>query len=171
MVYQGIIPNITIEDDKYIYYDTGRVFNKKIDRFLKFSGYNNCLRNVYINDKSINVNTVIYSKFIGNIPKGMRVRHINNNQDDYSVNNLVLDSQQHIKQCAKNPKNNNSGYRGVSFCKLSEKWKAQIVYNGDVEYLGCFETKQEASDAYDRRADELNRFYNCCYILNRDRNS
>lgn len=45
--------------------------------------------------------------------------------------------------------NNTSGYRGVSFCKTSNKYMAKIGINGKKEYLGIFCTAVEAAIAYD----------------------
>lgn len=45
-------------------------------------------------------------------------------------------------------KNNKSGYKGVSWCKTSGKWKAQITYHGKVLYLGVYPTPEEAHEVY-----------------------
>jgi uncharacterized protein YueI len=42
-----------------------------------------------------------------------------------------------------------SEYRGVSWNKSSNKWKAQINYDGKRHYLGVFEDEEEAARAYD----------------------
>ncbi len=46
------------------------------------------------------------------------------------------------------PRNNTSGFRGVSFFKPHGKWKAQIVLNGKARHLGYFATPEEAHAAY-----------------------
>ena len=50
---------------------------------------------------------------------------------------------------------NTSGYIGVYFRKSSNKWFAQIKYNGQIAYLGAYITKEEAAAARDAKALEL----------------
>jgi hypothetical protein len=50
---------------------------------------------------------------------------------------------------------NTSGYRGVSWHKGAGKWHARIKLNGSVQYLGLFDTAEEASAAYVRAAGDL----------------
>lgn len=50
--------------------------------------------------------------------------------------------------------NNTSGYKGVSLTR-SGKWVACIGYRGKKMRLGIFETKKEASMAYEKMAKEL----------------
>lgn len=56
-------------------------------------------------------------------------------------------------------KNNTSGYRGVSFAKLTGKWHARIWANRKLYHLGFFTTKEQARDAYARAARELHGEY------------
>lgn len=44
---------------------------------------------------------------------------------------------------------NKSGYRGVSYFKRDDKWKAQIRVDSKVINLGCFKDKIDAAKAYD----------------------
>lgn len=48
--------------------------------------------------------------------------------------------------------NNTSGYKGVSYFKRNDKWRAQIKVNGKVLHLGYFDTAEEAAEAYARAA-------------------
>ena len=42
---------------------------------------------------------------------------------------------------------NTSGYKGVSWRKDSNKWRAQLWVNGKSYNIGCFDTKEEAIEA------------------------
>lgn len=48
---------------------------------------------------------------------------------------------------AKRPKNNTSGYKGVTWAKDKEKWCAQIVFKGKRYHLGYYEKKEKAVEA------------------------
>ena len=56
---------------------------------------------------------------------------------------------------AKRPKNNTSGYKGVTWAKDKEKWCAQIVFKGKRYYLGYYEKKEEAVEARKEAEEKL----------------
>ena len=43
-----------------------------------------------------------------------------------------------------------SRYLGVSWIRATEKWRADSVVNGKLQYLGCYDTEKEAAQAVDR---------------------
>lgn len=45
-------------------------------------------------------------------------------------------------------RNNTSGYKGVTFCKLTGRWAAAIGYNGKNHHLGRYDTPEEAYAIY-----------------------
>lgn len=47
-----------------------------------------------------------------------------------------------------------SRYKGVSWSKVSQKWRARIKVNGECLYLGLFDDESEAAGAYNRAALE-----------------
>lgn len=49
-------------------------------------------------------------------------------------------------------KRNTSGVKGVSWCKRSKKWLAQMAINGRNTNLGIYKTKSAAKAAYDLAA-------------------
>mmetsp|Transcript_6889 Transcript_6889/g.11457 ORF Transcript_6889/g.11457 Transcript_6889/m.11457 type:complete len:293 (+) Transcript_6889:67-945(+) len=48
-----------------------------------------------------------------------------------------------------------SKYRGVSWIRANQKWKAQITIDGKQTYLGLFESEVEAAFAYDEHASQM----------------
>lgn len=76
---------------------------------------------------------------------GMEGDHINRNRLDNRRANL------RALPKGKNPQNMSSRagasspYRGVDWCKVMKKWRAQIRINGKATYLGCFATEEEAA--------------------------
>ncbi len=48
-----------------------------------------------------------------------------------------------------------SKYKGVHWYRQSEKWRAQIRFNGTGIYLGTFRSEEDAAHAYDAKAKEL----------------
>jgi hypothetical protein len=53
--------------------------------------------------------------------------------------------------------NNTSGYKGVTRYKSSTRWRAYIKIDNKVVQLGTFETKEQASQAYNDAAILLHR--------------
>lgn len=49
-------------------------------------------------------------------------------------------------------KNNTSGFIGVTWNTVNEKWIAQITIDGKVTYLGSFDDPEKANDAYKNSA-------------------
>jgi len=42
----------------------------------------------------------------------------------------------------------NTNAKGYSFDKKSQKWRARIIFDGKIEYLGYYDTPEEAHQAY-----------------------
>jgi hypothetical protein len=97
---------------------------------------------------------VIMHRVLVNAPAGMQVDHINGDGLDNRRANLRLATPSQNSQNIGKRRTNTSGYKGVSRCANSPKWRAQIRSadktqgcNGKV-YLGVFDTPEQAYAAY-----------------------
>ena len=74
------------------------------------------------------------------------IDHINNDQHDNRVCNLQFITQR--ENVSKDKKGFSSKYIGVSWCKTTDKWRAQIKTDGKVTTLGRFDSEEMAAKAY-----------------------
>jgi hypothetical protein len=86
-------------------------------------------------------------------PKGMEVDHINTNTLFNVKKNLRICTRAENAKNLSKPKNNTSGYKGVS--RDRRKWKAYIGLNNKKIHIGMFSSPKEAARAYDEKAKEL----------------
>lgn len=74
--------------------------------------------------------------------------HVDLNRSNNAIWNLrYLTPQQHVQHRGRN-KNNSSGYRGVSRCKMTGRWIAQLKVNYKCVWLGRHDTPEAAYEAY-----------------------
>lgn len=93
---------------------------------------------------------VIFALMTGETP--LIIDHINNNPSDNRWSNLRACSYRENNLNTKKRVDNKSGYRGVYFHILRNKWVAQISINGKRVYLGLHDTKEAAFDTYKKHA-------------------
>lgn len=90
-----------------------------------------------------------------NAPKGMVVDHINGDTRDNSSENLrVITHQQNVTYRQKLNKNNTSGHRNVR-PMANGRWVVRLKINYKGIHVGCYETFEEACDAYHAIAKEV----------------
>jgi hypothetical protein len=80
------------------------------------------------------------------------VDHIDRNPLNNTKVNLRLCSGAQNQGNRKINKNNTSGYRGVSWEKTNQKWKACVYKNNKQIWLGLFDSKEKAAIAYNDAA-------------------
>lgn len=80
------------------------------------------------------------------------IDHINGDKSDNRLSNLRLATRpQNIANSGPRPKNK-TGFRGVSLCAHTGKWRASITLEGRSRNLGRFGTPEDAARAYDAAA-------------------
>ena len=89
----------------------------------------------------------IYGEFPSSV-----IDHIDQNPSNNKISNLRTVS---IKQNLENrnkPKNNKSGFKGVSWSKSVNKWIAMIGHKNQQIYLGAYKNIHDADHAYQNAA-------------------
>ena len=105
---------------------------------------------------SIQVHQLVAIAFLNHKPCGMDiiVDHIDGNILNNHLSNLQLTTNgENVRKQRKRP-NATSKYVGVSFCKLSNKWKAQIQINKKKKHIGLYKSQLEAINAYQNYKNE-----------------
>lgn len=111
-----------------------------------------CRWSTYINGKRELIR--LHREIIGAKP-GEQVDHINGDSLDNRIENLRICTASENNSNRGNQKNNTSGFRGVTWNKQTQKFRACIWSDRKRFYLGSFDDPIEAAKAYDRKADEL----------------
>ena len=93
--------------------------------------------------------------YIHGISPTKNIDHINRIKTDNRICNLrtVTNSQNQMNIGLK--KDNTSGYKGVTLCKITNKWRAMIRVNGKNKSLGYYDSIDVASKVYNKTAKEL----------------
>ena len=91
-------------------------------------------------------------QFLLKTSDGLQIDHKDQNPLNNRKNNLRKCTNAQNSRNSKIPKNNKSGYKGVSWHKASCKWRAQIGYNYKCIPLGLYHCKDEAAKAYNEAA-------------------
>lgn len=158
------IPEITIEDEEFIYYpERGEIYSKT-EQYNR--GYNNEYEFFERDNVRIWSFSEIWKKYWGlSIEQEMVINHIDRNPRNNRITNL-----EKITKCQ------NSQYRGKRVSKTSSKykgvtnnrgkWQAAIYCKGVRIYLGIFINELEAAKVYDKRAQFFNDTENCMFLTN-----
>ena len=85
-----------------------------------------------------------YIMGVENEPSKVYIDHKDHNTLNNRKENLRVCNNSKNQMNKRIPKNNTSGFKGVSFHKLSGKWRVRITIDGETHYLGLFEDKEDA---------------------------
>lgn len=118
----------------------------------KRTGY----RTIQIGGYKIRASHVAWFFMTGKLPTKI-IDHKNRKRDDDRWKNLreATASQNSFNRSI--GRNNTTGFKGVSFDKRLNKYRAYIKKNGKKRCLGSFDTAEEASDVYNIAAEEAAR--------------
>jgi len=118
--------------------------NGKLAGCLDRYGY----RRITVDNRHYGAHRLAWLFVNGEFPVG-ELDHINGDKDDNRICNLrIVDRSENLHNTHKIRKNNSSGYHGVHKIKGYEKWRAEIIVRGVRNFLGSFNTPEEAGEAY-----------------------
>lgn len=132
-------------DDLWYDPETGNFWRKA--GCLNVSGY----RQIWFQGKQHMEHRVAWYLHYGEWPID-QIDHINGNRGDNRISNLRQASNSENLCNRKKPKNNTSGYKGVSWNSSRQAWQATIRRNGSNKNLGYFATREEAASIYGKAA-------------------
>ena len=115
-------------------------------------------RQGYLKGKRHKEHRLIWLYHYGEWPKE-HIDHINGIRDDNRSENLREATNQQNQFNRKSEKDSSSQYKGVSWYKLSKKWRAYYQHKGKLYYLGLYETEEEAAEAYRKATEHLHKEY------------
>lgn len=70
--------------------------------------------------------------------------NIKQNSQEQINTNIAFNTNFQVIKTDKPPKNNTSGYKGVSFCKERDNWEVHINVHNKRKFLGRYKTLEEA---------------------------
>ncbi len=136
-------------------FTTLRVFHTWNTRFagkqagsctVRHTGVRKCVQ-VRLDGVFYKAHRIIWEMHHGPIPDKMDIDHIDGNPWNNGIGNLRLATRSQNSHNSIISKRNTSGYKGVSRCCSSGKWRARIGVGGAEVRLGVFDSMQAAVQA------------------------
>lgn len=122
---------------------------KQACRLKKSNGYHE----VTINKKKYYVHRLIFMMTYGRWP--IQIDHIDGDRSNNLISNLREATNAQNNRNTGIRSTNQSGFKGVHYNKLNRNYNARITVNYKNIHLGCFDTAQEAHEAYKLAAFQL----------------
>jgi hypothetical protein len=92
---------------------------------------------------------ILMHRLIMDNPQGMLVDHKNGERLDNRRANLRLATHADNQHNRNVNKNNTSGFRGVTWCKQTRRWRATTMFEGKSRQIGRFLVMEDAVQALD----------------------
>lgn len=99
--------------------------------------------------------TIALHRVILDAPDDMEVDHINGNPLDCRKINLRVCSHEQNMWNLKGRSDSKSGYRGITWDKQTQKWRATLTYKKQFINIGRFDNLDDAIKAHQEKAKEL----------------
>ena len=150
--------------DNYFVSNFGNVKNCKTNKILKPVNHRQGYKQIGLTKngkcKTFKVHRLVGIAFLENPDNKPMIDHIDENKSNNNIKNLRWATNQENQSNQGKRINNTSGYKGITFNKHANKYKAQININGKNKHLGYYETAEEASKAYEAKAKQIHKeFY------------
>lgn len=126
-----------------------KVKGKQANRLKKSNGY----QEVTINKKNLYAHRVIFMMIHGRWPE--QVDHIDGNRSNNLIDNLREANNAQNNRNTSLRSTNTTGFKGVSYYTSIKRYVAKITVNYKSIHIGCFDTPEEANEAYKKAALEL----------------
>ena len=107
-------------------------------------------KRIMINSEHYVLHRIIYQMHYGDLLSSEVIDHIDRNKQNNKIENLRKANVFINNQNQGERKNNTSGYKGVSWSKQRNKWRATITINKKHKHFGFFATKEEAFICYQK---------------------
>jgi hypothetical protein len=104
--------------------------------------------NIHINGKDFRAHRLAWLFVTEEDPAEKQIDHINGNKSDNRFVNLRLATNSQNACNRSTSKRNKSGFKGVSYSRKNEAWKADARIDGIAHHLGYFATPELAHLAY-----------------------
>lgn len=127
----------------------------KVGDIVKGSNNPSGYKYIKIDGKNFRYHRVIWVWHYGDIANDLQIDHRNGIRDDNKIENIRVVKQHENQQNRKLNKNNTSGSTGVRWKERLKKWEAAIKHKNKIIYLGSFENKTDAANAYLKAKKEL----------------
>jgi hypothetical protein len=122
---------------------------KQANRLKKSNGY----QELTLNKKKLYSHRVIFMMIHGWWPE--QIDHIDGNKSNNLIENLREANNAQNNRNTRLRSTNTSGFKGVVYNKLNKNYNASITVNYKSIHIGCFDTPEQASEAYKKAALQL----------------